>query len=262
MDQLNVEISGTKRPRTGECVDSLSFSARDDADGDGDDDNSAGVEFYDISSDDGEQGADDDSYASRAVTISIITRDEVSSEQHTMLATLRELTGQSLDVALALAHSEKWDVDKITRKWHRSPEAQAELLISAGICDSRTTPSAKEATFMCATCYSERFAADGFALACGHTTCVDCWSAGLEALTATPQCLKSTCFEAACGVVVPASVFKRFLNPETFLEYQSWSLEMFIDCSASKLRRCPNHRCNRIALRSVALDSITYSEVS
>ena len=137
------------------------------------------------------------------------------------------MLGLSVDTAQVLCNSERWvNTDRLAERWFQDPEKVAE---SAGIfvdetgsfsssssCSS-STPAAAAAeaapSFECPVCGESKGAADGFSLACNHLVCTECWTQGLSSYVVSAESLRTTCFNN-CKVVVPPSVFERFLPPE------------------------------------------------
>jgi hypothetical protein len=81
-----------------------------------------------------------------------------------------------------------------------------------------------------------------FCLSCHHVICKECWADGLSAYVDSVESLRTTCF-TSCDMVVPRSVFQKFLNQENFAKYERWLAKKFVECS-SKLRYCPKPGCN------------------
>jgi hypothetical protein len=81
-----------------------------------------------------------------------------------------------------------------------------------------------------------------FCLSCHHVICKECWADGLSAYVDSVESLRTTCF-TSCDMVVPRSVFQKFLNQENFSKYERWLAKKFVECS-SKLRYCPKPGCN------------------
>lgn len=119
------------------------------------------------------------------------------------------------------------------------------------------TPPTSFTCPVCITTLEDR--TQGFALKCGHMVCNDCWSAGLKVHVSSPESLRSTCFDS-CPLVVPRSVYKKFLSPEDFGKYERWQLDKFVQ-SSRELKNCPKPNCDAIAVSSGSTDG-TYNEVN
>lgn len=214
--------------------------------------------------DDGEDEGDTKATSPReaAGAIKLLDHTGLIEAQRRQVATMSEYLGLSPDNALALAHSERWPIVEIlVEKWQRNPDAPEAMAKTAGICLSPLPPSAAP-DFECPICKETKPSAEGFALGCGHMSCSECWSDGLKTYAGTADCLRSTCMSAGCQLVVPASVFQRFLGPAEYAKtFERWSIAKFVECSKKRLRTCPKPGCALVAFRAQPPDSSGYHEV-
>ena len=90
----------------------------------------------------------------------------------------------------------------------------------------------------CPICYEELNEETSFALACGHTFCVECWKDYLTTkVQAGPEGVDALCQQVNCNMKVPHSQFVNFLgkkaeddgNPATLEKYWKWLCKNYTD---------------------------------
>ena len=104
---------------------------------------------------------------------------------------------------------------------------------------------------MCAICYVEFEENDplysAVSLNCGHQYCSNCWGYYLRDKVASngPQCVFTTCPQLRCNVVVPHSLFLKYLEDKPFEDginyrekYNLWHCKQFTDHN-SNIKWCP-----------------------
>ena len=96
-------------------------------------------------------------------------------------------------------------------------------------------------------------------MTCGHWVCGECWTEGLSSYVTSVESLRTTCFDK-CNLVVPPSVFARFLPPDLMEKYDSWTSKKFIECSP-RMKACPRPGCAAVAFAAFP-PSDTYTDVA
>jgi len=172
-----------------------------------------------------------------------------------------EMLGLTLDEAQVLLNHERWiTAHALTEKWLLEKD---QLLVSAGLelPDGKEHRSAHPADqlFSCPVCVDEKPATEGFALKCNHMVCHECWAQGLAVHVSSTESLRTTCF-SNCSLVVPPSVFRRFLAPELVAKYDRWTALQFTAC-ASNTQACSAPGCKAVAHGKNVPDDV-YSEVA
>uniref|UniRef100_A0A7S2R436 RBR-type E3 ubiquitin transferase n=1 Tax=Rhizochromulina marina TaxID=1034831 RepID=A0A7S2R436_9STRA len=202
-----------------------------------------------------------DSVPSSRGGIQLMDEDGVGRVIRRHVAEVAEMLGLSEDAAQVLLNYERWSSSQaLTEKWLLESDR---VLVAAGL----ELPPEKEqlAThpadqpFTCPVCADEKPVDEGFALKCNHLVCHECWAQGLTVHVATTEGLRTTCF-SSCSLVVPPSVFRRFLEPDTLSKYDRWTALKFIECSQN-MQACPSPGCKAVAHGKFVQDDI-YSEVA
>lgn len=99
----------------------------------------------------------------------------------------------------------------------------------------------------CAICYSPfnmtNCKADS--LACGHEFCASDWTDYLlqRVNDGYQQCLSTTCPQHQCNMVVPHSMFTKYLSGNDLKTYMKWFCKSYTDDN-KKVRWCPFQGCD------------------
>uniref|UniRef100_A0A6S9ISQ1 RBR-type E3 ubiquitin transferase n=1 Tax=Heterosigma akashiwo TaxID=2829 RepID=A0A6S9ISQ1_HETAK len=157
--------------------------------------------------------------------------------------------------ATALLRFFSWNKEKLFDKYYSDPESVTSKvgdLSAAARMGQSSGPGGGgagggAASLLCRICCDEIDGATAFALGCAHFFCRVCWAQYLDVKVAEgPACVYTVCPEQKCPRIVTEEIFQEFLSAETFLKYQQFSLDSFVDINRT-LRWCPGAGCPRAA---------------
>jgi ariadne-1 len=154
------------------------------------------------------------------------------------------------EAAIVLIHY-KWNIDKLKGIWYDNLE---ENLIKCGLEMSEETKKfnfsetnlkSTEKSSLCRICEINILDSTAFSLKCGHKFCEECWTGYiLYKMEDLMTCINSTCPQKGCNIIIPESVFFKFLKdyPTILENYKKALQKNFTDCN-SDIRWCPTPGC-------------------
>lgn len=162
-----------------------------------------------------------------------------------------EFTSLSREEATIVLIHYQWNIEKFRHMWYDNLEENRK---NCGI--ELTTQSRIESESLnkkrnnlenniCRICEISDIDHSAYSLKCGHKFCTDCWKeyifCKMEDLF---TCILTTCPQKGCNIIVPESVFFKFLNNDKKLyeEYQKALLKNFTDFN-SDVKWCPTADC-------------------
>jgi ariadne-1 len=199
------------------------------------------------------------------------SQEEIMPLMNNLIDEAAGLLGVSEDEAQILLQNNKWNKEKLLESFFADSEACAKAagidLFDSNVLDKlRRYPeereSAKEGIFRCKIrfcCEEECPVREAFALGCGHRFCRACYQEYLRnQVLDGPGCIAARCPEHKCNQVIPASVYRHFLQglPEA-AKFESFCLRQFVDTSKA-MRYCPAPRCEKVIVGS-GVTSVTCS---
>jgi ariadne-1 len=180
----------------------------------------------------------------------IIKDEEVEKLRNNLVLQVEEYTSLDRSQAILALLYFQWNLDKLKDCWFEDTEKNLEL---SGITQSQESKKILDKNKIeinnkiCLVCYMEESDCEGgfFSLTCKHNFCVDCWVQYLKAnVFDHRQVLFTKCQQKDCNLIVPESIFKKFLKDEESLENLKTGIRKNFTDYNSDVKWCPSPGCD------------------
>lgn len=188
----------------------------------------------------------------RELSYSILRPSDIDKLRTRIVEDFMEFTSLPKEEATIALIFFQWNIDKIKGAWYDNleenrkkcgleadDEARKELEMinkkRGGIKDSN----------LCRICEVSEIDKTAHALKCGHKFCSECWEGYIDyKMEDLMTCITATCPQKGCNIVVPETVFYKFLEDKPSLkeEYQKALFKNFTEYN-SDIKWCPNPKC-------------------
>ena len=192
----------------------------------------------------------------RRNSYTLITNNDVEAKVNAVVNNFSEMFGLSRDETTTMLIQYQWASHKLQDDWLDNqlrvristglslPQSSAVVQSSRGVKIGRVKLYA-EPQNSCGICYSRMTEKD--ALQCGHTFCGRCWKDFLEAMVVQGSiCLVLKCPRYSCTLIVPESMFEKYLEVSHLTLYVRFKCEHFVLFSKG-FRWCPAPGCSFIS---------------
>ncbi len=168
---------------------------------------------------------------------------------------IKELLYTNEDTAITLLKMYKWNADKLQQEYFANDK---EVLYKCGLMPDPKTAVAEGSLSNCMICFESLEGRTVDNLICGHKFCGECWSQYCQAsVKSGKDCVLTRCPLVGCPIIVPKSIFDKYLPKELSKEYTKHVCKSFTDENKA-MKWCPAPGCKYIALNeSLARMDIT-----
>ncbi len=154
------------------------------------------------------------------------------------------------DEAIIVLIGFRWDLEKYKDVWYDNVDQyriKFKIDLDPKVKESLDKEIKKDICRICGDPYHPSF----FSLKCGHAFCNDCWIGHCESkVEDINSILLTSCPQGSCGLLVPESVFNRYLSPKSKEILNVAILKNFTDAN-NDLKWCPSPNCG-ICIQSLS----------
>ncbi len=185
----------------------------------------------------------------------IIGMEELEKAMNDCIKHIMDLFSTTEDNAITLLKIYKWNEDKLQQEYFAD---QDKVLVKHGMMVDTSLGLVQPESPNCMICLESLEGKKVDHLVCGHTFCDSCWSMYCQAAVKSGKdCVLTKCPLVGCPVVVPKSIFRRYLPEWMFPDYTKLVCRSFTDENKA-MKWCPAPGCKYIALNeSLAKIDIT-----
>ena len=174
----------------------------------------------------------------------IIDMDKIETSMQECLNKIIEEFSMSEDDSITLLKAYRWNTDKLHQKYL---EDHMKVKYTCGLLSDPSQKVEQTESPNCLICYEPIAGKALDNVACGHTFCSVCWKGYCEsAVKSEKDCVLTRCPLVGCPVVVPKSIFKKYLSPDLFKEYNKLICKSYTD-ENKMMKWCPAPGCKFIA---------------
>lgn len=186
----------------------------------------------------------------RENSYTILKKDDIEKLRQRLIEDTMEFLGlEKEETALVLIHYH-WNIDKLKDSWYENMEENRK---KCGLDTIEKSQKEIESSLVnnkgksntCRICGINEINISSFALKCCHMFCFECWQDYLKfKMEDLLTCINSTCPQKGCNLVIPESVFLKFLHRDEKLknDYNKALLKNFTDFN-SDIKWCPSPDC-------------------
>jgi len=181
----------------------------------------------------------------------ILKSSDIEKLKSRIIEEAREFTSLSKEEATVVLIQYQWNIEKFRHLWYENVDENKkrcgiELTNQAKLeLESYNKKRSDTDVNKCRICEISEIDSTAYSLKCGHKFCSDCWKEYVYyKMEDTFTCILATCPQMGCNIIVPESVFLKFLNNDKKLkeEYQKALLKNFTDLN-SDIKWCPTPDC-------------------
>jgi len=168
--------------------------------------------------------------------------DEAKCLMEKIIDEVRELTCLSRDNAIIVLIQNNWNKDKIEATWFEDIEKNK---IKIGMEYDKSLKLDQTKNY-CMVCLDSPKKGEKFVgLSCNHLFCPTCFKEYLEFKVEDKiTCVFTTCMMKDCNVLVPSSLFEKFLSESKYKLYYENLLKNYTEHN-DDIKWCPNPGCGR-----------------
>ena len=175
----------------------------------------------------------------------IIAMEDIEMTMNECIRKTKELFCTSEDNAITLLKMYKWNDDKLQQDYFGDDKA---VSYKCGLLPDPNNMVLVEDSTFCMICFDTLTKENSDKLVCGHTFCNNCWTMYCQAAVKSGKdCVLTRCPTVGCPIVVPKSIFAKYLTPAMFPEYWKFICKSFTDENKT-MKWCPAPGCKYIAL--------------
>ncbi|KAF9276671.1 hypothetical protein BGZ68_009850 [Mortierella alpina] len=172
----------------------------------------------------------------------VVPLSDILAEQSAAKLHVAGILGLSVEHALALLRSFKWNKEKLLERYVETPE---EILHQAGVVlnPRQVSPWQPPNDFLCAICFGDDSASRPFGLRCGHLFCHACYEQYVtQKVVEEGECRNILCPESGCSVIMDEQAIRTTVKPTAIEKYQRLQDRAYVSDLAC-LRWCPAPNC-------------------
>ena len=156
-----------------------------------------------------------DNAFSRSLSYQVIRTVDLHKVREQLINEAMEFLCLSKDETTLVMINYQWNMEKIRDLWYENVDGN-KVKCGIGLSNSTLNFFKKEkilsSTKYCLVCFADYDKDTFYFLQCGHNFCNDCWSGHLESKTEDIlTMISATCPQQGCPLVVPESIFRKFL---------------------------------------------------
>lgn len=149
----------------------------------------------------------------------IVTTEQLKNLREKLISECCETTSLDRDDAIIVLINYKWDLYKVNQEWFNDVDKHR-MDFGIDVSDYSRKKLQKSMietkTSYCLICYSDTYENNAFSLKCSHQFCDDCWKGYVNSkLEDIFCCLFSTCPQKDCNLIVPESVFEKYIQDDS-----------------------------------------------
>lgn len=191
-----------------------------------------------------EQDIEEEVKTRKVESYKILSMDDVEKKLTERVELIKDLFQTTEDDAITLLKFYKWDNHKLQQDYFENDikiKISAGLLLPPGIIFEHHIDSA------CLICLNKLLSKPNDCLLCGHKFCSDCWNNYIKfTVEKGKDCLMAKCPLAGCPIIIPKSIYAKYLSPKLLLEYKKYLCKSFTDDN-KYVRWCPAIGCKYLA---------------
>ena len=193
----------------------------------------------------------DQNYLHRDNSYMMLKSSDIEKLRTMIIEEAVEYTSLSREEATVVLIQYNWNIEKLRYLWYENLEENKikcgiELTNKARI-ESETIKKKRNKLVnnLCRICEVSQLDNYSYSLKCGHIFCADCWREYISyKMEDIFTCILSTCPQKGCNIIVPESVFSKFLKNDKKIieEFHKALLKNFTDFN-SDIKWCPTANC-------------------
>ena len=189
------------------------------------------------------------------VPYTILAINDIEKNMYNCIKNIKDLFCTSEDNAITLLKMYKWNEDKLQQDYFSDDKG---LLKKCGLVPDPKMEIGEGSTTECLICMSSMEGKTVDKLICGHTFCSCCWGMYVKAAVESGKdCVLTRCPLVKCPIIVPKSIFDKYLPEELKNVYIKHVCKSYTD-ENKEMRWCPAPGCKFLAFNeSLAKIDIT-----